>query len=298
MRSRLTANSEASRGRFSRKSSRGVTTWNHGLSLAMDGDLSHSSVLELARVGVECPGTEITIGEGFRPSPVSDDHRGIASDRKPIRDRKPADDGLSQVANQSDAFFGTATIREDEPRRRVDAEDFPERIADKVIDRAVLQLEDGDRERPPRGRVSERNDVEGEILPSRDRQYLARIPFGGSSPSHCCAGFHNHTGQLGGPGCQLPGKGGCLERLSHRRPLESAEEMAAPALGEILWGHQFLSSSSATSTGGKPTGHQTPVSPRASIRPERLSPGACPAVAETQARRERVPCPTESDGHR
>src|SRR5271165_1315297 len=99
MRSRFTANSDASRGRFSRKSSRGVTTWNHGLSLAMDGDLSHSGVLELARVGVERPGTKITIREGFRPSPVPDDQHGLASNRQPIRDRKTADDGLGQVAD-------------------------------------------------------------------------------------------------------------------------------------------------------------------------------------------------------
>ncbi len=65
-------------------------------------------MLELARVGVECPNTEITIGEGFRPSPVADDHRGIASDRKPIRDREAADDGLSQVADQRDACFAIA----------------------------------------------------------------------------------------------------------------------------------------------------------------------------------------------
>ena len=84
-------------------------------------------MLELARVGVECPGTEITIREGFRPSPVADDYRGISSDRKPIRDRKAADDGLGQVADQRDACFAVATVREDEPCRRADAEDFPER---------------------------------------------------------------------------------------------------------------------------------------------------------------------------
>ncbi len=47
------------------------------------------------------------------------------------------------MADQRDARFGIATVCEDDPCRRADAEDFPERIADKVIDRAVLQLEDG-----------------------------------------------------------------------------------------------------------------------------------------------------------
>ena len=97
-----------------------------------------SDTVESPRVRVQRPGLEITIGEGFRPSPVADDHRGIASDRKPIRDREAADDGLGQVADQRDACFAIATVREDEPCRRADAEDFPERIADQVIDRAVL----------------------------------------------------------------------------------------------------------------------------------------------------------------
>src|SRR5208337_3492472 len=37
-----------------------------------------SDTVESPRVRVQRPGTEITIGEGFRPSPVADDHRGIA----------------------------------------------------------------------------------------------------------------------------------------------------------------------------------------------------------------------------
>ena len=110
-----------------------------------------SDTVESPRVRVQRPGTEITIGEGFRPSSVADDHRGIASDRKPIRDRKAADDGLGQVADQRDARFAIATVREDEPCRRANTKDFPERVADQVINRAVLQLEDGGRERPARG---------------------------------------------------------------------------------------------------------------------------------------------------
>src|SRR5208283_1578733 len=95
-----------------------------------------SDTVEPPRVRVQRPSLEITIGEGFRPSPVADDQRRVASNCHPIRDRKAADDGLGQVADQRDACFAVATIRKDEPCRRADAEDLPERIADQVIDRA------------------------------------------------------------------------------------------------------------------------------------------------------------------
>ena len=88
----------------------------------------------------------------------------------------------------------------------------------------------------------------------------------------------------------FPARAADLQRPAHLRPLENAEEMAAPALGEILRGHQSLSSSSATSTGETPTGHQTPVSSRASIRPERLRQRACLASVATQARHGPVLC--------
>ena len=84
-----------------------------------------SDTLEPPRVRVQRPRLEIAVREGFRNSPVADDQHGLASDRQPIRDRETADDGLGQMADQLDARFAIATVREDDPYRRAEAEDFP-----------------------------------------------------------------------------------------------------------------------------------------------------------------------------
>ena len=248
-----------------------------------------SDTVESPRVRVQRPGLEITIGGRFR-FPVADDHRGIASDRQPIRDRKAADDGLGQVADQRDACFAVATVREDEPCRRADSEDFPERIADQVIDRAVLQLEDGDWERPGARRSQRTRRCRGQDTPS-----VRQAAPGQDTPWRQLSSPLRRT-------FPQPRWSARWSRLPASRPVRLTATACPPpaarecgrdgcaSVGEIFRGHQFLSSSSATSTGGKPRGYQTPVSSRASIRPERLRRRVCLALVAMQARHGPVLC--------
>ena len=83
----------------SRRSSRGVTTWNQGFSLAIGAVLSELASVEPSCVGVESPGPEVAVGESLRLAPVADDQGGLAR-RSPCRSAidRPSIDGRGQAS--------------------------------------------------------------------------------------------------------------------------------------------------------------------------------------------------------
>src|SRR5262249_41261405 len=101
-----------------------------------------------------------------------------------------------------------------------------------------LQLEDRDRKRPTRGRLTEGNDIECEVFIPRDRQHLAGITFGGSFPTHCLTTSDDGPGHVLRPGTKGTGKRRVVEGRTVLRPFQNTDDVATPAFGEVTLSRQ------------------------------------------------------------
>src|SRR2546426_12706511 len=92
--SRFAANSEASSGLPSRKSSRGFTTSYQGFSFI------NSDPFKAARVGVQFPPVEKSVGERFRLVPAADNEHGLPFQLHPPGQPHRLDDFFPEVLHQ------------------------------------------------------------------------------------------------------------------------------------------------------------------------------------------------------